>query len=131
MEHAIGDVLEPFAIFVGIALVIWTSARAKLEHRKLDMMHGQSSSTANAHASIDGTTQPLPPVAGREDAVLTELRALKQQIGEMQSTGHEFDLAFDAALERMEGRVARLEARAAAPTVAPADEPTILRNGQG
>lgn len=131
MEHAIGDLLDILALFGGIALVIRASAKAKLEHRKLDMMHGQISSASSAHASVDSSARHLPPSAGREDAVLTELRALKQQISDMQSTGHEFDLAFDAALERMEGRVARLEARAAVPAVAPVDAPNILRNGQG
>ena len=65
-----------------------------------------------------------------QDAVLTELKALKQQMAEMQSTGHQFDLSFDAALGRLEGRVDRLETKAAATaTAAPTDASHSLRNG--
>lgn len=63
--------------------------------------------------------------------MLAELRGLKQQIGEMQSTSHQFDLAFDAALERMEQRVAFLETKSISVSAATADTPTVLRNGQG
>ena len=38
IENIIGELLTPFAVFGGIALLVWTSAKAKLEHRKLDLM---------------------------------------------------------------------------------------------
>ncbi len=113
----ISDVLQPLSVFGGIALVIWASARAKLEHRKLDMMRGQ----------------PLPETrqAPTEDRVLAELKAMQQQMAEMQSTSHSFDLSFDEALNRLESRVSRIETKSAAATAAPAtDATTPLRNGQ-
>ena len=106
----IGEVLQPLAIFGGIAMVILASAKAKLEHRKLDMMRGQSSI--------------LSAAAPQNDAVLAELQALKRQIGEMQSTGHQFDISFDAALSRLEERVSRVETKTAtpAPTLSQTEE---------
>lgn len=109
----ISDVLQPFAVFGGIALIIWASAKAKLEHRKLDIQQWQP------HIA--------PTATPNDSAVVQELRELKQQIAEMQSTGHQFDLSFDAALNRLESRVDRLETRAAAAT-ALTETPT-LRNG--
>ena len=49
----------------------------------------------------------------------------------MRDTSTQFDLAFDAALERMEQRVAHLETKSISVSAASADTPTILRNGQG
>lgn len=130
IESVIGDVLQPLAVFGGIAMVIWASAKAKLEHRKLDMMGGrQQLPSQPAQAAPESIQLPLVSGGKRDDAVLAELRGLKQQIGEMQSTGHQFDLAFDAALERMEQRVAFLETKSISASAASADTPTILRNG--
>ena len=116
MGHEFFDMLQPLAICGGIAMVIWASAKAKMEHRKLDMRLGQ----------------PLEPrSAVPEDRVLTELKAMRQQMEQMQSTGHSFDLAFDEALNRLEGRISRLETKAAAaPTVQPTDTDRTLRNGR-
>ena len=59
----------------------------------------------------------------RDSAVLGELKALKQQIAEMHSTSHQFDLSFDEALNRMEERVGRVETKVASvPTAAPRTE---------
>ena len=113
VEQIISDILTPLSVFGGIALVITASAKAKLEHRKLDMRG----------------SQPVQPAAPVNDALLTELRDLKRQIAEMQSTGHQFDISFDEALSRMEGRVSRLETKAAAPVAVP-EAPAVLRNGQ-
>ena len=113
VEQIIGDLLTPFAVFGGIALLVWTSAKAKLEHRKLDLM----------------ARQPVAPTLPN-DPVLAELKALKQQMAEMQSTGHQFDISFDEALNRIEGRVNRLETKSAAATAQTAETPTTLRNGQ-
>ncbi len=110
----INDVLQPLAVFGGIALVIMASARAKLMHRVQDMKE----------------RQPMI-VTPQSDAVLAELRALKEQVSEMQSTGHQFDISFDAALTRMEGRVSRLETKAAtaSPTTPAISADATLRNG--
>lgn len=132
IESVISDILQPLAVFGGIAVVIWTSAKARLEHRKLDMMGGRQQQTNQpAQATQEGNQFPLVSGGKRDDAVLAELRGLKQQIGEMQNTSHQFDLAFDAALERMEQRVAHLETKSISVSAAPIDAPTILRNGQG
>lgn len=131
LESVIGDVLQPLAVFGGIAMVIWASAKAKLEHRKLDMMGGRQQQSSQAgQAERENNQFPLVSGAKQDSAVLAELRGLKQQIGEMQSTSHQFDLAFDAALERMEQRVAHLETKSISASAAAADAPTILRNGQ-
>ena len=113
MVEQIGDVVETMSVFGGIALVIWTSAKAMLEHRKLGMM----------------ARQPVAPTLPN-DPVLTELKALKQQMAEMQSTGHQFDISFDEALSRMEGRVNRLETKSTAAITQQTETPTTLRNGQ-
>ncbi len=113
-EQIIGDLLTPFAVFGGIALLVWTSAKAKLEHRKLDIMG----------------RHPIAP-ALPNDAILAELKALKQQMADMQSTSHQFDISFDETLNRMESRVNRLETKAAASAAQAADTPPTLRNGQG
>jgi hypothetical protein len=68
--------------------------------------------------------------AAQEGTVLAELKAMQQQMAEMHSTSHGFDLAFDEALNRLEGRVSRLETKAATPAPA-TDAGNVLRNGQG
>lgn len=121
----ISDVLQPLSVFGGIAMIIWASAKAKLEHRKLDMQRGQ-------------TTLSQPQVSQPQDtAVLAELKALKQQMAEMHSTSHGFDISFDEALGRLEGRVGRLETKSAASastsaaTSSASADAATLRNGQG
>ena len=114
----INDVMQPLAVFGGIAMVIWASAKAKLEHRRLDMMRGQPLETR--------------PAAVSEDKILAEMKAMRQQIEQMQSTGHQFDLSFDEALNRLEGRINRLETKSAVSTTAPPatdTAPNTLRNG--
>ncbi len=127
--ETIGDIMQTLAVFGGITMVIWASAKAKLEHRKLDMMGGRGQ--VPSQSAQEGSQFPLVAGGKRDDAVLAELRGLKQQIGEMQNTSHQFDLAFDAALERMEQRVAHLETKSISVSVSPTDTPTVLRNGQG
>jgi hypothetical protein len=105
IAHGIGGMLQAFGIFGGIAMVVLASAKAKLDHRKLDITRGQ------------------PTIAPQNDVVLTELQALKRQIGEMQATGHQFDISFDAALSRLEERVNRVETKVAtAPLGSQAEE---------
>ncbi len=71
-------------------------------------------------------------LSGRsEDPVLAELKALKQQIGEMQSTSHQFDLSFDESLTRLEQRVNHLETKTATPVPVSTETPNVLKNGRG
>ncbi len=116
MGHEIfGDVLQPLAFFGGIAMIILASAKAKLDHRKLDMMRGQ----------------PLESrPAASEGKILAEMKAMRQQMEQMQSTNHQFDLSFDEALNRLEGRISRLETKPVVSTTTSADSPNTLRNGQ-
>jgi len=67
--------------------------------------------------------------AAQDSAVLAELKALKQQMAEMHSTSHQFDISFDEALNRMDGRVGRLETKSAVATSVTTDAPPTLRNG--
>ncbi len=48
----------------------------------------------------------------------------------MHSTSHQFDISFDEALSRVEGRVNRLETKSATALTQQAETPTTLRNGQ-
>jgi hypothetical protein len=70
----------------------------------------------------------LAAANGRDDAVLAELKALRGQVQEIQSTGHQFDISFDATLTRLEERVNRLETKSAAAT---ANDETRQRIGVG
>ena len=97
----------------GVSLIIWTSVQAKIARSK-----------AEAEA-MRVTTAPLP-----NDVVLTELKAMRQQMEQMQSTSHQFDISFDEALGRLEGRVGRLETKSAVGTAQTTDTPVTLRNGQ-
>jgi len=94
-----------FSIFGGISLLVWTSTQAKIARMKAE---------AETHRTM---AAPLPT-----DAVLTELKAMRQQMEQMQSTSHGFDLSFDAALSRLEERVSRVETRGTAPAATPQSE---------
>ena len=100
-----------FGSFGGVALIIWTSVQAKIARIKAE---------AEAHRIM-----AAPP---QTDTVLAELKAMRQQMEQMQSTSHGFDLSFDEALNRMEGRVGRLETKSAVGAATVPTEAT-LRNG--
>lgn len=99
----IGPIFGPLSFFSGISLLIWIKHKAKMERMRVERQ----------------LMQPFwpQPVAPQDPSVLAELRALKQQINEMQSTCHQFDISFDAALSRLESRIERLETRQAATAV--------------
>lgn len=99
----------------GVAAIIGASGWARAERIRAERVSNMEAAS--------GTVQ--------DSAVLAELKALKQQMAEMHSTSHQFDISFDEALSRMEGRVGRLETKNAAGTSAATDAPTVLRNGQG
>lgn len=111
MGDAVQALCVLFGTFGGVSLIIWTSVQAKIARIK-----------AEAEASR-GAAAPMP-----NDTLLAELKALKQQMAEMHSTSHQFDISFDEALSRMEGRVGRLETRSAASVTSTPAEAT-LRNG--
>ena len=56
---------------------------------------------------------------------------MKQQIAEMHSTSHQFDLSFDEALNRLESRVGRLETKSATRGAATEDAVAVQTNGTG
>ena len=106
--------LATLGSFSGIALIIWTSMMAKIARIKAEAQVRQMAAS------------PLP-----EAGVAAELKALRQQIAEMQSTGHQFDISFDEALNRLESRVSRIETKSAAATsTASIETGQTLRNGQ-
>lgn len=103
--HALSELVECLGFFGGIGVVILAANKAKIDKMR---------------AEREIMQQSLTP---RGESTSTELQALKQQISEMQSTGHQFDISFDAALSRLEERVNRVETKvAAAPTAAPQAE---------
>lgn len=107
------DVFQILAIFGGVAAVILASAKAKLMHRLADRAQWQQ------------TAAPR-----QDDAVLAELKSLKQQMNEMNSTANGFNIALDTAVNRLEERVGRLETRNAAHAGQTTDEGQIARAGR-
>jgi len=67
--------------------------------------------------------------SGQNGDVVAELRALKQQRAEMHSTSHQFDISFDEALSRLEGRIGRVEAKVAPAPVAASQAEETQRVG--
>lgn len=99
----------------GVAAIIGAAGWSRAEHIRAER-------TGRAEAASD---------MAQDSAMLVELKALKQQMAEMHSTSHQFDISFDEALSRLEGRVGRLETKSAVGTTITNDAPAILRNGQG
>ncbi len=114
MVEALGAATATLSLFGGISLLVWASTKAKIARIRAER--------ENAPA---GT---LP----QDEAILAELRAMKQQMAEMHSTSHQFDLSFDDALNRLESRVSRIETKAATRTAVTAeDTPATQTNGTG
>jgi hypothetical protein len=116
--HEFGDFIGMLGLFGGISLIILAKSKARVEQIKAERQMWQQP-----------TLQSMP--APNDTSVAAELRALRDQVAEMQSTGHQFDLSFDAALNRLEGRVDRLETKSAASRATPntADPSQSLHNG--
>ncbi len=119
MDHNdLTGLLATFGSFSGVALIIWVSMQGKVARIK-----------AEAQARM---MTAAPSEKETDSAVLAELKALKQQMAEMHSTSHQFDLSFDDALNRLEGRVGRLETKSATRTTVTAeDTPAVQQNGTG
>ena len=113
MQEAIEACLILLSIFGGASLIIKTSAQAKIAHLR---------------AMRESSQAPQTAVAPQDEAVLAGLKALQQQIADVQNTSHQFDISFDAALTRLEERVSRVEAKAVGtPARAPGAEETSQR----
>ena len=113
MGDALGAATVVLSLFGGISLVVWTSTKARI-------------------ARMLAERQSLPMSAQPQDsAVLAELKAMKQQMAERHSTSHQFDLSFDEALNRLEGRVGRLETKSATRGASTEDAPAVQQNGTG
>ncbi len=102
MSDAVQALCVLLGTFGGVSLIIWTSVQAKIARIK-------------AEAEANRTTAaPMPT-----ETVLAELKTMRQQMEQMQSTSHGFDLSFDAALSRLEERVSRVETKGATPAAIP------------
>lgn len=101
MHEGLDAAIAMLSLFGGTSLIIWTSVQAKIARIKAEAQARQQS-------------PPLP----EDNALLTEMKAMRQQMEQMQSTSHEFDISFDAALSRLEQRVSRVEAKGNAAPVA-------------
>jgi len=112
MDHAVEALCIVLGSFGGISLIIWTSVQAKIAHIK-----------AKSEASR-ATAVPVPADAG-----LAEMKAMRQQMEQMQSTSHGFDLSFDEALSRLEQRVSRVETKVAAVPVVASPSEEVQRVG--
>jgi hypothetical protein len=114
MDHNdFSALLATLSGFGGVALIIWTSIRGKIALIKAKTEAHQMAASPQHNTSV-----------------IAELQALRQQIAEMQSTSHQFDISFDAALGRLEGRVNRLETKSAATSTGTTETEQTLRNGQ-
>ncbi len=111
--HGLADCLEALGFFGGIGLVILASNKAKIDRMKARAAAWQQAAAPEASSTV-----------------LAELKALRQQMEQMHSTSHQFDISFDEALNRLEGRVGRLETKSAAGTATTTETPATLRNGQ-
>jgi hypothetical protein len=81
------DVLICMTIFGSLVAFASMRHRAKLEEMRLLRGHGGSAD------------------------VVSEIRQLQQQIHELRDTTTRYDMSFDAALQRLESRVAHMEAQ--------------------
>jgi hypothetical protein len=96
----------------GIAAIIRAAGWAKAERIRAERL---------GRAEPSSITTP-------DSVVVSELKAMQQKMAEMHSTSHQFDISFDEALNRLEGRVGRLETKSAASVSNTSTEAT-LRNG--
>lgn len=111
MENLI-ELLAVIGAFGFVPLTVWVANKAKLDRLKIER---------------DIQRNALGP---QDASVLAELKAMRQQMEQVQSTSHQLDISFDEALGRLEGRINRLETKSAASTIQTTDTPQTLRNGQ-
>lgn len=115
--HGLSEMLECLGLFGGIGLIVLANSKAKIDRMKAERQTWQQ------------------PAAASDPALLEEMKAMRRQMSEMQSTGHEFDISFDAALSRLEERISRVETKTAAPLARSSqghsEEEPLQRNGLG
>ena len=112
MGEGFGAALAMFSLFGGTSLIIWTTVQAKIARIKAEAQARQQSA-------------PLP----EDNAILAEMKAMRQQMEQMQSTSHGFDLSFDEALSRLEQRISRVETKVAAVPTAASQSEEVQRVG--
>lgn len=114
--HIFGNILEFLGFCGGVGLLVLANSKAKIDRMKAERQTWQ---------------QP----AASDPALLEEMKAMRRQISEMQNTGHQFDISFDAALNRLEERVSRVETKTAVPPVRSSQDLSqqepVQRNGLG
>jgi len=128
-----------FGTFGGIALIIWTSVQAKIAKIKAEAQVRRQLADLPQDTAVltEGQGWRQQTNAPQDATILAELKAMRQQMEQMQSTSHQFDISFDEALGRLEGRVGRLETKSAASastsaaTSSASADAATLRNGQG
>ena len=109
-------------LFGGLSLFFWTLTKTLPELKRAGLLQGPPPKPVRVWQItmpfLDARqVQVNPPPSsaasrretGDEDSVLAEVQALRRQMEQMQSTCHQFDLSFDAALTRLEERVHRVE----------------------
>ena len=111
--HMLNDLLQFVGYFGGFSAVILAISKARIDRMKAERQTWQT------------------PAAATDPALLEELKAMRRQMSEMQNTGHQFDLSFDAALNRLEERVSRVETKVAVPAAVSAPAEQFQRIGQG
>lgn len=109
--HALGQMMEMLGFFGGIGLIILASNKAKIDKMRVEREIMQQS------------------FAPRGETASAEVQALKQQVSEMQNTGHQFDISFDSALSRLEERISRVETKVAAAPVSASSSEEVQRVG--
>jgi hypothetical protein len=119
MEQAIGAMLAMFGLFGGLSLLVWVVAKTLPEMQRLGLLKPRPPKPVRTWQIrmpfLDMRQVHVNPVyeAPPNEAILQEMQALRRQMQEMQSTCHQFDISFDAALNRLEERVSRVEVKAA------------------
>ena len=132
MEQAIGMMIEMVGLMGGAGLFLWAFAKALPEFQKHGLFRPRPPRpirTWRIHTPFLDVRQvqeaPVSEVSPPA-VLLQEMQALRRQMAEMQSTSHQFDLAFDAALSRLEERISRVESRSvSAPVYSPGESQRI------
>ena len=109
-------------LFGGISLFFWTLAKMLPELKRAGLLQPPPPKPVRVwqirmpfldarQVQVSPMPSPAPPryETGYGESVLEEVRALRLQMEQMQSTCHQFDLSFDAALTRLEERIHRVE----------------------
>ena len=113
------EVISVFlGVFGGLSLFFWTLTKMLPELKRAGLLQPPPPKPVRVWQiqmpffdARQVQVSPLPSASTRGDSVLEEVRALRLQMEQMQSTCHQFDLSFDAALGRLEERIHRVEVK--------------------